>query len=220
MTLEIEMSNLRQSEMQLRDKLEELERKRDKQIRLLTQMKEEVRSRSAAIASDKHCMDLKLPSESSLANMSSARSDDSDCSSSRSSRRSQVNYDTSPRLPAISSPRAPGATKVDGSGRSSGRCYQPQPSQPQQQYQQYNQGGSGGGYEDYDDGASSGRSSVRSYSSSRTSSSQRSVDARAKPPVNVKKRLEDALAAVAAAGPPILKSSARVPRPPQNTKGR
>eukprot|EP00658_Telonema_sp_P-2_P043204 TRINITY_DN31148_c0_g1_i3.p1 TRINITY_DN31148_c0_g1~~TRINITY_DN31148_c0_g1_i3.p1 ORF type:complete len:116 (-),score=28.92 TRINITY_DN31148_c0_g1_i3:225-572(-) len=113
---------------------------------------------------------------------------------------------------------------IRDSGRSSGRYYQPQqPSTTSQpQYQQYDQGASSGNYNDeYDDGASSGRSSARSYSSSRTSSSQRSgVDARAKPPVNGKKRLEDALAAVAAAGPPILKSSARVPRPPQNNKGR
>eukprot|EP00658_Telonema_sp_P-2_P043203 TRINITY_DN31148_c0_g1_i2.p1 TRINITY_DN31148_c0_g1~~TRINITY_DN31148_c0_g1_i2.p1 ORF type:complete len:116 (+),score=33.67 TRINITY_DN31148_c0_g1_i2:167-514(+) len=80
---------------------------------------------------------------------------------------------------------------IRDSGRSSGRYYQPQqPSTTSQpQYQQYDQGASSGNYNDeYDDGASSGRSSARSYSSSRTSSSQRSgVDARAKPPVNGKK---------------------------------
>lgn len=184
-TLEIEMSNLRQSELQLRDKLTELEKKREKQIRLLKQMNDEVQMRSDAIRSDTQCAELKLTSSSSQGGVASTPSKgDESCRSSGRSRRSDAAESATPKLPAIGASSAPHRLPVGGE---SAQLAQPH----------------------LDD--ASGRSSCRSYSSSR--SSQPLSSPRKKPVADGKRRLDEALAAVAAAGPPI-QASPRIPKPP------
>lgn len=60
-TLEIEIFNLGRNERDLRAKLAELERSHHKQLQLRASMEAEHKSRSAAVALDKACLELRLP---------------------------------------------------------------------------------------------------------------------------------------------------------------